>query len=53
MIGFAKATTPEEDRAAAEFFAMQPYPRRLEGRGVEDGPESPTAGRDAHGHSGR
>jgi cytochrome c553 len=29
MIGFAKATTPEEDRAAAEFFAEQPYPRRL------------------------
>jgi cytochrome c553 len=29
MIGFAKATTPEEDRAAAEFFAQQPYPRRL------------------------
>jgi cytochrome c553 len=29
MIGFVKATTPEEDRAAAEFFAEQPYPRRL------------------------
>ncbi|MGH2400063.1 MAG: c-type cytochrome, partial [bacterium] len=29
MIGFAKVTTPEEDRAAAEFFAAQPYPRRL------------------------
>jgi cytochrome c553 len=29
MIGFAKATTLEEDRAAAEFFAQQPYPRRI------------------------
>jgi cytochrome c553 len=29
MIGFAKAMTPEEDRAAAEFFAAQPYPRRM------------------------
>jgi len=29
MIGFAKATTIEEDRAAAEFFAQQPYPRRI------------------------
>ena len=29
MIGFAKATTREEDRAAAEFFAAQPYPRRI------------------------
>ena len=29
MIGFAKATTIEEDRAAAEFFAAQPYPRRI------------------------
>jgi cytochrome c553 len=29
MIGFAKATTAEEDRAAAEFFAQQPYPRRI------------------------
>ena len=29
MIGFAKLTTPEEDRAAAEFFARQPYPRRV------------------------
>jgi cytochrome c553 len=29
MIGFAKATTREEDRAAAEFFAQQPYPRRM------------------------
>jgi cytochrome c553 len=29
MIGFAKATTPEEDRAAAEYFAQQPYPRRM------------------------
>ena len=29
MIGFAKATTTDEDRAAAEFFAQQPYPRRL------------------------
>jgi cytochrome c553 len=29
MIGFAKVTTVEEDRAAAEFFARQPYPRRL------------------------
>jgi cytochrome c553 len=29
MIAFAKATTVEEDRAAAEFFAQQPYPRRI------------------------
>ncbi|OFW51265.1 MAG: hypothetical protein A3G77_10655 [Acidobacteria bacterium RIFCSPLOWO2_12_FULL_68_19] len=29
MIGFAKATTPEEDLAAAEYFAQQPYPRRM------------------------
>lgn len=29
MIGFAKATTVEEDRAAAEYFAQQPYPRRM------------------------
>jgi cytochrome c553 len=29
MIGFAKATTREEDLAAAEYFAQQPYPRRL------------------------
>jgi cytochrome c553 len=29
MIGFAKATTPEEDRQAAEYFAQQPYPRRM------------------------
>ena len=29
MIGFTKATTVEEDRAAAEFFAQQPYPRRM------------------------
>jgi len=29
MIGFAKAMTPEEDRAAAEYFAQQPYPRRM------------------------
>jgi len=29
MIGFTKAMSPEEDRAAAEFFAQQPYPRRM------------------------
>jgi len=29
MIGFAKVTTLEEDRVAAEFFAQQPYPRRM------------------------
>ncbi|MGH9256501.1 MAG: c-type cytochrome [Vicinamibacterales bacterium] len=29
MIGFAKATTREEDLAAAEYFAQQPYPRRI------------------------
>jgi len=29
MIGFAKATTREEDVAAAEYFAQQPYPRRI------------------------
>jgi cytochrome c553 len=29
MIGFAKATTREEDMAAAQYFAQQPYPRRI------------------------
>jgi len=29
MIGFTKAMNPEEDRAAAEYFAQQPYPRRM------------------------
>ena len=29
MIGFAKATTLEEERAVAEYFAQQPYPRRM------------------------
>jgi cytochrome c553 len=29
MIGFAKATTPEEVKAAADYFAAQPYPRRI------------------------
>jgi cytochrome c553 len=29
MIAYAKATTVEEDRAAAEYFAQQPYPRRM------------------------
>ena len=29
MIGYAKAVTAEEDRAAAEYFAQQPYPRRM------------------------
>jgi cytochrome c553 len=29
MIGFAKATTREEDLAAALYFAQQPYPRRI------------------------
>jgi cytochrome c553 len=29
MIGFAKAATADEVRAAAEYFAAQPYPRRL------------------------
>jgi cytochrome c553 len=29
MIGFAKAMTPEEVNAAAEYFAAQPYPRRM------------------------
>ena len=29
MIGFAKATTREEDLAAAAYFAEQPYPRRI------------------------
>jgi cytochrome c553 len=29
MIGFAKATTREEDLAAAQYFAQQPYPRRM------------------------
>lgn len=29
MIGFAKNATPDEVQAAAEYFARQPYPRRL------------------------
>ena len=29
MIGFAKNATAEEVRAAAEYFAAQPYPRRM------------------------
>ena len=29
MAAFAKAATPEEVRAAAEYFAAQPYPRRI------------------------
>jgi cytochrome c553 len=29
MINFSKATTHEEDLAAAEYFAQQPYPRRI------------------------
>ena len=29
MAAYAKATTPEEDRAIAEYFAQQPYPRRM------------------------
>jgi cytochrome c553 len=29
MIGFAKAATPEEVRAAADYFAAQPYPKRI------------------------
>lgn len=29
MISFAKNATPEEIRAAAEYFAAQPYPRRM------------------------
>lgn len=29
MIGFAKMATAEEIRAAADYFAAQPYPRRL------------------------
>ena len=29
MIAISKATTREEDLAAAEFFAQQPYPRRM------------------------
>ena len=29
MIGFAKAPTREEDMAAAQYFAQQPYPRRI------------------------
>lgn len=29
MAAFAKAATPDEVKAAAEFFAAQPYPRRL------------------------
>ncbi len=29
MIAIAKATNPEDDRAAAEYFAQQPYPRRM------------------------
>jgi cytochrome c553 len=29
MIAYAKATTHEDDLVAAQFFAQQPYPRRL------------------------
>ena len=29
MIAYAKAVTVEDDRAAAEYFAQQPYPRRM------------------------
>ncbi len=29
MIAYAKATTHEDDVAAAQFFARQPYPRRI------------------------
>ena len=29
MIGFAKSATQEEIRAAAEYFAAQPYPKRI------------------------
>ena len=29
MIGFTKAMTREEDLAAAQYFAQQPYPRRM------------------------
>jgi cytochrome c553 len=29
MVGFAKAATAEEIRAAAEYFAAQPYPKRI------------------------
>jgi cytochrome c553 len=29
MIGYAKAATAEEIRAAAEYFAAQPYPKRI------------------------
>ncbi len=29
MIAIAQATTVEEDRAAAQYFAQQPYPRKL------------------------
>ena len=29
MINFAKLATPEEVRAAAEYFAAQPYPKRI------------------------
>jgi cytochrome c553 len=29
MIAFAKALTPEEVNAAAEYFAQQPYPKRM------------------------
>jgi cytochrome c553 len=29
MIAYARATTHEDDVAAAEFFARQPYPRRI------------------------
>jgi cytochrome c553 len=29
MIGFAKLATPEEVRAAADYFAAQPFPKRI------------------------
>jgi cytochrome c553 len=52
MIGFAKATTRMEDLAAAQYFAQQPYPRRI--KVVEGKTARKCACRaDAYGHSGQ
>ena len=52
MIGFAKATTREEDMAAAQYFAQQPYPRRIKVVESKTAPKVRLPGRDAHGGAG-
>ena len=53
MIGFAKATTREEDMAAAQYLRAAAVSASHQGGRVEDGAEGAAAGRDAHGCSGR